>query len=317
MEMRTIYKLHPGDTIYLVIPEGEIKTITLNKNHFELVNKIKPAFRYAYQYKHGMLYQIESKYNWKYHYKPDDTYIFLVTNELSAEKTEVPLFRVYDTSNNAYSSASAERVDTEEYLVFAYTTLELAQEKAKDVLAMNVKNAITKTIKFIVVNDKDNLPIETFEDVKTWNDYTEIIDEYRDESIIIKLDNNETFKQDKFEAYVREQVNEKLESVNTDFTKTLKNALENKVYSHEEVEELMRKQDEAEAEAEAKEFERKRQASLAILRCIDPSSSFGRFHENVIDSLSEQSCRITRQVNCKNNDEIDEFLDEFLDELMK
>lgn len=308
MELRTIYKLHPGDTIYLVTPEGEIKTITLNKSHFELVDKIKPSFRYAYEYKHGMLYQIESKYNWKYHYKPDDTYIFLVTNELSAEKTEVPLYRVYDSSNNAYNEAYAEKLDTGKCPVFAYTTLELAQEKAKDVLAMNVKNAITKTIKFIVVNDSDNLPIETFEDVKTWNDYTEIIDEYRGESIIIKLDNNETFKQDKFEAYVREQVNEKLESVNTDFTKTLKNALENKVYSHEEVEELMRKQD----EAEAKEFERKRQASLAILRCIDPSSSFGRFHENVIDSLSEQSRKITRQVNRKNNDEIDEFLDELM-----
>lgn len=126
MEMRTIYKLHPGDTIYLVTPEGEIKTITLNKNHFELVNKIKPDFRYAYEYKHGMLHQIESKYNWKYHYKPDDTYIFLVTNELSAEKTEVPLFRVYDTSDNAYSSASAERVDTGKCPVFAYTTIELA-----------------------------------------------------------------------------------------------------------------------------------------------------------------------------------------------
>lgn len=40
MEMRTIYKLHPGDTIYLVTPEGEIKTITLNKQHFELVDKM-------------------------------------------------------------------------------------------------------------------------------------------------------------------------------------------------------------------------------------------------------------------------------------
>lgn len=214
MEMRTIYKLHPGDTIYLVTPEGEIKTITLNKNHFELVDKIKPDFRYTYEYKHGMLYQIESKYNWKYHYKPDDTYIFLVTNELSAEKTEVPLYRVYDTSNNAYSSASVERVDTEEYPVFAYTTIELAQEKAKEVLAMNVKNTVAKTIKFIVVNDNDNLPIETFEDVKTWNDYIKIVDKYSDESIIVKLDNGKTFKQDKFEAYVLEQINEKLESEN-------------------------------------------------------------------------------------------------------
>lgn len=214
MEMRTIYKLHPRDTIYLATPEGEIKTITLNKSHFELVDKIKPNFRYAYEYKHGLLYQIESKYNWKYHYKPDDTYIFLVTNELSAEKTEVPLYRVYDTSDNAYSSASAERVDTEKYPVFAYTTLELAQEKAKEVLANNVKDSIAKTIKFIVVNDKDNLPIETFENVKTWNDYIKIIDEYSGESIIIKLDNNETFKQDEFETYVLGQVNEKLESEN-------------------------------------------------------------------------------------------------------
>lgn len=306
MEMRTIYKLHPGDTIYLVTPEGEIKTVTLNKQHFELVDKMQPNFWGAYKHKHGMLYRVESKDNWKYRYKPDDTYIFLVDNELSAEKTEVPLYRVYDSSNNAYNEAYAEKLDTGECPVFAYTTIELAQEKAKETLANNVKDSIAKTIKFIVVNDKDNLPIETFEDVEIWNDYTEIIDEYRGESIIIKLDNNETFKQDKFEAYVREQVNEKLESVNTDFTKTLKNALENKVYSHEEVEELMRKQDEA--DAEAKEFERKRQASSAILRCIDPSSSFGNFHEKITDSLDKHCREITNQVSRKNDDDIDEFL---------
>lgn len=155
------------------------------------------------------------------------------------------------------------------------------------------------------------MPIETFEDVKTWNDYIEIIDEYRGESIIIKLDNNETFKQDRFEAYVREQVNKKLESVNTDFTKTLKNALENKVYSHEEVEELMRKQDEA--EAEAKEFERKRQASSAILRCINPSSSFGNFHEKIMDSLDKHCREITNRVSQKNDDEIDKFIDNLID----
>lgn len=311
MEMRTIYKLHPGDTIYLVTPEGEIKTITLNKQHFELVDKMQPNFWRAYKHKYGMLYKVESKYNWKTRYKPDDTYIFLVDNELSAEKTEVPLYRVYDSSNNAYNEAYAEKLDTGECPVFAYTTIELAQEKAKETLANNVKDSIAKTVKFIVVNDSDNLPIETFEDVKTWNDYIEIIDEYRGESIIIKLDNNETFEQDKFEAYVREQVNKKLESVNTDFTKTLKNALENKVYSHEEVEELMRKQDEA--DAEAKEFERKRQASSAILRCIDPSSSFGNFHEKITDSLDKHCREITNQVSRKNDDEIDKFIDNLID----
>lgn len=310
MEMRTIYKLHPGDTIYLVTPEGEIKTITLNKNHFELVDKMQPNFWGAYKHKYGMLYKVENKYNWKTRYKPDDTYIFLVDNELSAEKTEVPLYRVYDSSNNAYNEAYAEKLDTGECPVFAYTTLELAQEKAKDVLAMNVKNAITKTIKFIVVNDKDNLPIETFEDVKTWNDYIKILDKYSDESIIVKLDNGKTFKQDKFEAYVLEQINEKLESVKDTFEEALSNKQENKIYSHEEAKELARKQDKA--EREAKEFKRRCKAFSAITESLYSDGVFGHFYENVIDSLSEQSRKITRQVNRKNNDEIDEFLDELM-----
>lgn len=310
MEMRTIYKLHPGDTIYLVTPEGEIKTITLNKQHFELVDKMQPNFWGAYKHKYGMLYQVESKYNWKTRYKPDDTYIFLIDNELSAEKTEVPLYRVYDSSNNAYNEAYAEKLDTGECPVFAYTTIELAQEKAKDTLANNVKDSIAKTVKFIVVNDSDNLPIETFEDVKTWNDYTEIIDEYRGESIIIKLDNNETFKQDKFEAYVLEQINEKLESVKDTFEEALSNKQENKIYSHEEAKELARKQDKA--EREAKEFKRRCKAFSAITESLYSDGVFGHFHEKVIDSLSEQSRKITRQVNCKNNDKIDEFLDELM-----
>lgn len=287
MEMRTIYKLHPGDTIYLVTPEGEIKTITLNKQHFKLVDKMQPNFWGAYKHKYGMLYQVESKYNWKTRYKPGDTYIFLVDNELSAEKTEVPLYRVYDTSDNAYSSASAERVDTEKYPVFAYTTIELAQEKAREVLANNVKNSIAKTVKFIVVNDSDNLPIETFEDAKTWNDYNKIIDKYSNESIIIKLDNNETFKQDGFEAYVDEQINEKLESVKADFAVALSNKQENKIYSHEEAKELARKQDKA--EREAKEFKRRCKAFSAITGGLYSDGVFGCFHENVIDSLSEQN----------------------------
>lgn len=310
MEMHTIYKLHPGDTIYLVTPEGEIKTITLNKNHFELVDKMQPNFWGAYKHKYGMLYKVESKYNWKTRYKPDDTYIFLVDNELSAEKTEVPLYRVYDSSNNAYNEAYAEKLDTGECPVFAYTTIELAQEKAKETLANNVKDSIAKTVKFIVVNDSDNMPIETFEDVETWNDYIKILDKYSDESIIVKLDNGKTFKQDKFEAYVLEQINEKLESVKDTFEEALSNKQENKIYSHEEAKELARKQDKA--EREAKEFKRRCKAFSAITESLYSDGVFGHFYENVIDSLSEQSRKITRQVNRKNNDEIDEFLDELM-----
>lgn len=313
--MRTIYKLHPEDTIYLVTPEGEIKTITLNKQHFELVDKMQPNFWGAYKHKYGMLYKVESKYNWKTRYKPDDTYIFLVDNELSAEKTEVPLYRVYDSSNNAYNEAYAEKLDTGECPVFAYTTIELAQEKAKETLANNVKDSIAKTVKFIVVNDSDNLPIETFEDVETWNDYIKILDKYSDESIIVKLDNGKTFKQDEFEAYVREQINEKLESVKGTFEEALDNKQENKVYSHEEAKELARKQ--AEAEREAKEFERRRKAFSAITEGLFSNEVFGHFHENVLNSLNEQRREVARQANSKSNDEVNEKIDGFIDELFK
>lgn len=242
MEIRTIYKLHPDDTIYLVTETGEIKTITLNKQHFELVDKMRPDFYDAYKYKHGMLHQVESKYNWKTHYKPDDTYIFLVDNELSAEKTEIPLYRVYDSSNYAYNDAYAEKLDTDEYPVFAYTTIELAQEKAQEILAKNIKDSIAKTVKFIVVNDSDNLPIETFDNVKTWNDYIEIIDKYSNESIIIKLGNNETFKQDTFEAHVLKQANEKLESENMQLINNVTNRDLIKLKHKREQEEKARKQ---------------------------------------------------------------------------
>ena len=217
MELNTTYKLQPGDIIYLVTPEGKIKNITLYSSHLELAESINPNFSGAYHRGIGMLYEIESKYNWEYHYQPDNICIALADSRLSSPESEIPLYQAYDSSDYAYSSVSGRKLDTEDCPVFAYTTLELAQEQAKKNFALTIKNDIAKTIKFIVTNNRYNKPIDTFDNIKSWKNYTKAIKKCTGATTIISLKNGQTFTKDAFEAYVNEQV----ESTVSGFTRTI------------------------------------------------------------------------------------------------
>lgn len=210
MEMRTIYKLHPGDTIYLVTPEGEIKNITLYQSHLDLAESINPNFSGAYHRGIGMLYEIKSKYNWEYHYQPDNICIVLGDSRLSSPESEIPLYQAYDSSDNMYSSVSVRKLGTEDRPVFAYATRELAQEQAKKNFALTIKNDIAKTIKFIVTNNRYNKPIDTFDNIKSWKNYTKAINKCTGATTTVVTENGRTFTKDEFEAYVNEQVDQKL-----------------------------------------------------------------------------------------------------------
>lgn len=210
MELNTSYKLQPGDIIYLVTPEGEIKHITLYHSHLELAEAIQPNFYDAYHHGTGMLYKVKSKYNWEYHYQPDDICIVLADNRLSSPKSEIPLYQAYDSSDNMYSSVSGRKLDTKDCPVFAYTTRELAQEQAKKNFALSIKNDIAKTIKFIVTNNRYNKPIDTFDNIKSWKNYTKAINKCTGVTTTVVTENGQTFTKDEFEAYVNEQVDKKL-----------------------------------------------------------------------------------------------------------
>ena len=215
MKIQTTYQLEPGDTIYLVTETGVIKTIQLTKKHFELVNRSTRDYDKAYQYKHGMLHEIHGKYYWKTNYQEKNSLVYLMSDKVKGPKARVSLYRVYDNSNYAYREIAAERIDTDEYPVFAYTDRELAEAKAKEVISRNVKDDIAYEIRSIVIKDADNMPIMTYDydDIDIWDDYTDIVSNYKGESIFVKI-NNRTRTQKEFEAYVKRQIKKALKNTN-------------------------------------------------------------------------------------------------------
>ena len=215
MKIQTTYQLEPGDTIYLVTETGAIKTIRLTKDHFSLVNKVNPDYSYFYKHKQGMLHEIKGKYFWKADYQEKNSLVYLTSDKVKGPKARIQLYRVYDNSNYVYSKTAIERIDTEEYPVFAYTDHELAKAKAKKVISRNVKDDIAYEIRSIVIRDADDMLIMTYDydDIDIWDDYTDIVSNYEEESVFIKI-NSRTRTQKEFEAYVKRQIKKAVKDAN-------------------------------------------------------------------------------------------------------
>lgn len=213
MKIQTTYQLEPGDTIYLVTETGAIKTIRLTKDHFSLVNKVNPDYSYFYKHKQGMLHEIKGKYFWKADYQEKNSLVYLTSDKVKGPKARIPLYRVYDNSNYVYSKTAIERIDTEEYPVFAYTDHELVKAKAKKVISRNVKDDIAYEIRSIVIRDADDMLIMTYDydDIDIWDDYTDIVSNYEGESVFVKI-NNRTRTKAEFEAYVKRQIKKALKN---------------------------------------------------------------------------------------------------------
>ena len=75
---------------------------------------------------------------------------------------------------------------------------------------MTIKNDIAKTIKFIVTNNRYNKPIDTFDNIKSWKNYTKAISKCTGVTTTVVTEDGQTFTKDEFEAYVNEQVGQKL-----------------------------------------------------------------------------------------------------------
>ena len=213
MKIQTTCQLEPGDTIYLVTETGAIKTIRLTKDHFSLVNKVNPDYSYFYKHKQGMLHEIKGKYFWKADYQEKNSLVYLTSDKVKGPKARIPLYRVYDNSNYVYSKTAIERIDTDEYPVFAYTDHELAKAKAKKVISRNVKDDIAYEIRSIVIRDADDMLIMTYDydDIDIWDDYTDIVSNYEGESVFVKI-NNRTRTKAEFEAYVKRQIKKALKN---------------------------------------------------------------------------------------------------------
>lgn len=215
METHTIYKLQPGDTIYLVTRDREIKPITLTEDHLSLVNEFEHNYtdQRSYYKESGVLYQGNIKKIVSYGFRPavKKTNIWLLTNELTSQETEIPLYVIFEEDD----VAKAMKLDTDDCPVFAFTTRDFAQEKIRELLKLEVANNIANAIEFVVVSDSDNIPIKVFKysDIRDWAGYIKATADYNESPIIIKLMKGQTFTKEDFEAYVNKKFEEKLEEV--------------------------------------------------------------------------------------------------------
>ena len=216
METHTIYKLQPGDTIYLVTRDREIKAITLTEDHLGLVNEFEHDYtnKPCYYSDRGILHKDVIKREASFSYRPlvTETNIWLLADEVDSQETEIPLYAIRKENDNVPQS---KKLDTKFYPVFAYTTRELAQEQIRNLVKLDVANDIVKTIDFIVINDADNVPMKvyTYRDIDDWDAYIKKMADYNESPIIIKLMKGQTFTKEDFEAYVNKKFEEKLEEV--------------------------------------------------------------------------------------------------------
>lgn len=217
MKTQTTYRIEPGDTIYLVTRDREIKSITLTEDHLSLVGKFEHDYtnQPCYYSERGRLYQDVIKRSVSYFHTPivEKTNIWLLTDEVSGQETEIPLYAICEENNTLKSI----KIKSTRFPIFAYTTRELAQEQIRDLVKLDVANDIAKYIDFIVINNFENLPLKayTYRDIDDWDDYIKAMADY-DEllPIYIKLRDGRTFTKVGFEAYVNKKFEEKLKDTN-------------------------------------------------------------------------------------------------------
>lgn len=216
MKTQTTYRIEPGDTIYLVTRDREIKEIALNEDHLGLVNKFEHDYtnQPCYYSERGRLYQDVIKRSVSYFHTPivKKTNIWLLTDEVSGQETEIPLYAICEEDNTLKSI----KIKSTRFPIFAYTTRELAQEQIRNLVKLDVANDIVKTIDFIVINDADNVPMKvyTYRDIDDWDAYIKKMADYNELPALIKLRKVQTFTKENFEAYVNKKFEEKLKEDN-------------------------------------------------------------------------------------------------------
>ena len=216
MKTQTTYRLEPGDTIYLVTKDREIKAITITEDHLGLINIFEHDYarQPCYYSECGILYQdvVERRVFYSHKLLVEKTNIWLLTDEVNGQETEIPLYAIFEEDNQLKST----KLDTEQCPIFAYTTRELAQEQIRNLIKLDVANRIVRDIDFVVINNAENLPIKTYtyRDIKNWDDYIKSIADYNGTPVYIKLCDDRTFTKAGFETYVNKKFEEKLNEDN-------------------------------------------------------------------------------------------------------
>lgn len=195
MKLNITYELMPGDKVYLVTQDGMVLTIFLKPEHFDLVHD-----RLRYPITDSALFET------------DERVYYLGSKTFKDTDKRIPLksFSKVKGYNNEdrFEEAKASLKNTREY-DYVYTTLEQAQEVAKNKEIEIVKSKISSTIKFIVVvNTETNVPISAYTNIASYSQYSDTLSKIKklekkySLTTTIGLEDGRTFELSEFESYV-------------------------------------------------------------------------------------------------------------------
>lgn len=234
MKFNITYELMSGDKIYYVTRDGNVKTIVLKPEHFDLVHD-----RLTYPITDSALFET------------DKQVFYLGSKTFKDTDTRIPLksfSKVIDYNTKDRFEEAKDTLKNASVYDYVYPTLEQAQEIAKNKQIEDLKFEIISSIKFIVAVDaKTNIPITVYTNITSYSEYLNVlykIQELTKEYLLITtvgLEDGRTFELGEFKLYVENQIGSLSSSIRKSQAKAREIDSGNEIVSHDEYDEQTQK----------------------------------------------------------------------------
>ena len=193
MKFNVTYELMSGDKVYYVTKDGTIKTIVLKPQHFDYVHNLL-----TYPVTQSALFDT------------DKTIFFLGSKSFKDTNKRIPLngFTKVIGYNDEDRFEDA-KTNIKFIYDYVYPSLELAQEKAKNLQIEELKSEIAINIKSIIaVDNETKIPIAVYTNIVRYQQYSDALFEIekleKEHSLTttVSLEDDRNFELSEFKSYV-------------------------------------------------------------------------------------------------------------------
>lgn len=225
MKFNVTYELMSGDKVYYVANDGTIKTIVLKPEHFDYVNGLM-----TYPVTHSALFDTNK------------TLFFLGSKTFKDTDKRIPLngFTKVIGYNDEDRFEDAKKAIHFIY-DYVYPSLELAQEKAKNMQIEELKSEIAINIKSIIAVDNDTkIPVAVYSNIIHYSQYSDALCEIqkleKEHSLTttVSLEDSRIFGLNEFKSYVANQIEELSNTIEKSQADARKSNLNNEIILPEE-----------------------------------------------------------------------------------
>lgn len=225
MKFNVTYELMSGDKVYYVAKDGTIKTIVLKPEHFDYVHGLM-----TYPVTHSALFDTNK------------TLFFLGSKTFKDTDQRIPLNGFtkvigYNDEDRFEDTKRAIRFIYD----YVYPSLELAQEKAKNMQIEELKSEIAMNIKSIIAVDNDTkIPVAVYSNIIRYSQYSDALFEIekleKEHSLTttISLEDGSIFGLIDFTFYVANQIEELSNTIEKSQADTCKSDSNNEIILPEE-----------------------------------------------------------------------------------